>query len=99
MSDFLHGAASLLMVIVATGLFAMWRRRSAADQMMGVQLLGSAGVAILLLLSAAGGETSLLDVALSVALLAAFAAVAFRGVALRGGAGRARKPGTGEEAP
>jgi multicomponent Na+:H+ antiporter subunit F len=45
--------------------------------MMAPQLIGTGGVAILLLLADAAATPSLVDVALILALLAAFAAVAF----------------------
>jgi multicomponent Na+:H+ antiporter subunit F len=45
--------------------------------MMAAQLLGTGGVAILLLAAVATGVQSIVDVALLLALLAAFAAVAF----------------------
>jgi multicomponent Na+:H+ antiporter subunit F len=45
--------------------------------MMAPQLVGTGGVAILLLLADATATPSLVDVALTLALLAAFATVAF----------------------
>jgi len=45
--------------------------------MMAAQLLGTGGIAALLLLSAATEVPALVDVALTLALLAAFASVAF----------------------
>jgi multicomponent Na+:H+ antiporter subunit F len=45
--------------------------------MMAAQLLGTGGVAVLLLLAVAGEAEALLDVALVLALLAAFASIAF----------------------
>jgi multicomponent Na+:H+ antiporter subunit F len=53
------------------------RRRAAADRMMAAQLLGTGGVAALLLLSVATDTPSIVDVALVLALLAAFASIAF----------------------
>jgi multicomponent Na+:H+ antiporter subunit F len=44
---------------------------------MAAQLLGTGGIAAVLLLGAATGEDATLDVALTLALLAAFAAFAF----------------------
>ena len=44
---------------------------------MAAQLLGTGGIAALLLLAAATGMPAAIDVALSLALLAAFASVAF----------------------
>jgi multicomponent Na+:H+ antiporter subunit F len=45
--------------------------------MMAAQLLGSGGIAALLLLGAAAGVDSVIDLSLALALLAAFATVAF----------------------
>jgi len=46
--------------------------------MMAAQLLGTGGIAALLLLGAASGVDAIVDVALTLALLAAFATIAFR---------------------
>jgi multicomponent Na+:H+ antiporter subunit F len=51
--------------------------------MMAAQLLGTGGVAVLLLLAAAGKSPATVDVALMLALLAAFASVAFVGTGSR----------------
>jgi multicomponent Na+:H+ antiporter subunit F len=48
-----------------------------ADRMMSAQLLGTGGVAVLLLVGAAEVVPAAVDVALTLALLAAFASVAF----------------------
>jgi multicomponent Na+:H+ antiporter subunit F len=77
MTSFLFGAAGLVLAMVAFGLFVILRRPAEADQMMAGQLLGTGGVAILLLLAVATETSSIVDVALMLALLAAFAAVAF----------------------
>ena len=45
--------------------------------MMAAQLLGTGGIAALLLLGAASGIGAVVDVALTLALLAAFATIAF----------------------
>lgn len=87
MADFLVAAASLLVLITATGLLGVWRSGD-VGRMMALQLLGTAGIAVLLLLSVAQGDSAVLDVALLLALLAACAVAAFRAVALRG-----RRPG------
>jgi multicomponent Na+:H+ antiporter subunit F len=47
--------------------------------MMAAQLIGSGGVAVLLLLGASAATPAVVDVALMLALLAAFASVAFVG--------------------
>jgi multicomponent Na+:H+ antiporter subunit F len=45
--------------------------------MMSAQLLGTSGIAALLLIATAVGEPAIVDVALALALLAAFASIAF----------------------
>ena len=55
-----------------------------ADRVMAAQLLGTGGVAALLLAGIARGRPATLDVALTLAVLAAFASIAFvKGAAMR----------------
>lgn len=77
MAEILLVVATLLLATVAVGLFAIFRRTTDVDRMMAPQLIGTGGVAILLLLADASATPSLVDVAVMLALLAAFAAVAF----------------------
>ena len=77
MPSFLFGAAGFVLTMVALGLFAILRHPAEVDHMMAAQLLGTGGVAILLLLAAATATPPIADVALLLALFAAFAAVAF----------------------
>lgn len=77
MTSFLYVAASFVLTTIALGLFVILRRQAEVDHMMAAQLLGTGGVAILLLLAAATETPSIVDVALLLALFAAFAAVAF----------------------
>ena len=77
MTSFLFGAAILLVTMVAISLFVILRRPAEIDHMMAAQLLGTGGVAILLLLAVATETPSIVDVALLLSLFAAFAAVAF----------------------
>ena len=77
MTDFYLVVATFILSMVALGLLRVLRGPGAADRMMAAQLLGSAGVAILILSAVATGFHSIVDVALLLALLAAFAAVAF----------------------
>jgi multicomponent Na+:H+ antiporter subunit F len=51
----------------------------AGDRMLAIQLIGTAGVGMLLLLNVLLNQPALLDVALLLALLAAVAAAAFTG--------------------
>ncbi len=83
LGEVLFVAAALLLLITAIGLVAMGLRGGTANQMMGVQLLGSGGIGVLLLLTLASGDVATLDVALLLALLAAVAAMALRALALR----------------
>lgn len=77
MASFLFGAAGFVLTMVALGLLVILRRPAEVDHMMAAQLLGTGGVAVLVLLAAATKTPPIVDVALLLALFAAFAAVAF----------------------
>ena len=77
MAEFLLGAALFVLGTVALGLARILRGPEDADRMMAAQLLGTGGVASLLLLGVANGVNAVGDLALLLALLAAFASVAF----------------------
>jgi multicomponent Na+:H+ antiporter subunit F len=77
MADLLLAAATFVLAMVALGLVRILRGPTAADRIMAAQLLGSGGIAGLLLLAAATGMPAAVDVALLLALLAAFASAAF----------------------
>jgi multicomponent Na+:H+ antiporter subunit F len=77
MADFLLGAAVFVLLMVAIGLVRILRGPGDADRLMATQLLGTGGIAALLLLGAATGTAAVVDVALTLALLAAFASFAF----------------------
>ena len=77
MTDFLLAAAGFVLAMVAVGLVRVLRGPGDADRMMAAQLLGSGGIAALLLGGAATGDGSVVDVSLTLALLAAFASIAF----------------------
>ena len=77
MADFLLGAAGLVLAMVALGLARILHGPSQVDRIMAVQLLGTGGTAGLLLLGQGIGLPSAVDVALILALLAAFVSVAF----------------------
>lgn len=76
MAEFLIAAAGFVLLMVALGLARIMRGPGDAERMMAAQLLGTGGIAVLLLLGAATGIGTV-DVALTLALLAAFASVAF----------------------
>jgi len=77
MADFLLATAVFVLAMVALGLIRILRGPDDADRMMAAQLLGTGGIASLLLLGTATGEAATIDVALTLALLAAFASFAF----------------------
>ena len=88
MTEILLGAALLVLATVAAGLLRVVRGPGVADRVMAAQLLGTGGIAVLLLLAAATGTPGLTDAALTLALLAAFATVAL----LRGAPGDGGDP-------
>ena len=79
MHSFLFGAAVFILGAIAVGLLRVLGSRQAADCMMAAQLIGTGGVAVLLILAVATETPPIVDVALMLALLAAFASVAFVG--------------------
>jgi multicomponent Na+:H+ antiporter subunit F len=82
MADFLIAAAAFILAMVALGLIRVLRGPADADRMMAVQLVGTGGIAALLL-SGVTRVSAVVDVALTLAPLATFASVAFVGGALR----------------
>lgn len=93
MADFLLMAAVFVLAMVALGLVRIWRGPGYADRMMAAQLLGTGAIAVLLLFGTATGEPAVVDVALTLALLAAFASIAF----VRFAADKYRDPAGGDE--
>ena len=77
MVEFLLLAACFILLIVGLGLARVLIGPADADRMMAAQLLGTGGIAVLLLIAVAIEARGAVDVALILALLAAFAAVAF----------------------
>jgi multicomponent Na+:H+ antiporter subunit F len=77
MISFLMFAALFVLAVVALGLIRLLLGPDDADRIMSAQLLGSGGIAVLVLLAVATETPSLFDVAMSFALLAAFISVAF----------------------
>jgi multicomponent Na+:H+ antiporter subunit F len=76
-SDILLAAAGMILLAVAFGLARILRGQDDIDGLMAVQLLGSGGIGALLLIANATGVPGVDDVALGLALLAAFATIAF----------------------
>lgn len=87
MADFLVAAGGFVLAMVAVGLVRILRGPMDADRIMAAQLLGTGGVAALLLLAVATEMPAVVDVALVLALFAAFASVAFVKGASRSDAG------------
>jgi multicomponent Na+:H+ antiporter subunit F len=77
MDEFLLSAAAFVLLMVALGLVRVARGPGYADRMMAAQLLGTGGIGALLLVGAAVREVAVVDVALTLALLAAFTSIAF----------------------
>jgi multicomponent Na+:H+ antiporter subunit F len=77
MPEFLLGSAAFILAMVALGFVRILRGPGDADRIMAAQLLGTGGIAAVLLLGVATGEGATVDVALTLALLAAFATFAF----------------------
>ena len=77
MTEFLLGAAAFVLLTVTVGLLRLLRGPADADRVMAAQLLGTGAVAVLLLVATALRAAAVVDVALVLALLAAFLAAAF----------------------
>lgn len=77
MAEFLLGAAAFVLLTVTVGLLRLLRGPADADRVMAAQLLGTGAVAVLLLVATALRAAAVVDVALVLALLAAFLAAAF----------------------
>ena len=77
MAEFLLGAAGFVLLTVAVGLVRILAGPGNVDRTMAAQLLGTGGIAVLLMVAAATGARGAEDVALGLGLLAAFASVAF----------------------
>jgi multicomponent Na+:H+ antiporter subunit F len=75
--EFLMLCVLFVLADVGVGLLRLLYGPSHADRMMSAQLLGTGGIAVLLLLGAADAAPAAIDVALTLALLAAFASAAF----------------------
>jgi len=76
MTEFLTGALGFILAMLALGLVRVLRGPNDADRIMAAQLIGTGGIAALLLLGAVTGAPAAVDVALTIALLAPFASIA-----------------------
>lgn len=77
MREPLLAAAGLILLSVAAGLARVLRGPNDVERLMAVQLLSTGEVAALLLIAYATNVPGVDDVALGLALLTAFAAIAF----------------------
>ena len=77
MTDIYYFAAIVLAICLGLGLIRVFKGPSIEDRMMSTQLMGTTGVAILLLFGVLLEMPSSIDVALVLALLAAVSVAAF----------------------
>jgi multicomponent Na+:H+ antiporter subunit F len=77
MPEFLLAASIFILATVAVGLVRVLRGPGNAERMMAAQLIGSGGIASLLTAGTATGVSAATDLALTLALLATFASIAF----------------------
>lgn len=76
MAEALIAAAAAVLLTALLGLLRVLRGPGLADRVMAAQLVGTGSIGALLLAGVATGQAALLDMALTLALLAAFAIVA-----------------------
>jgi multicomponent Na+:H+ antiporter subunit F len=77
LTEFLLATAGAILFTVAVGLMRILSGPGDADRVMAAQLIGTGGIGSLLLIAAATGAHGVEDVALGLALLAAFTCAAF----------------------
>ena len=77
MTEFMTAALGFILAMLALGLIRVLRGPDDADRMMAAQLIGTGGIAALLLVGAVTDVPATVDVALTLALLATFASIAF----------------------
>lgn len=77
MTEFLTASLGFILALLALGLVRILRGPGNADRMMAAQLIGTGGIACLLLLGTVAAVPAATDVALTLALLATFASIAF----------------------
>lgn len=68
--------AGILLLTILAGLWRVVRGPSRADRLLAIQLFGTTGTAVLLVLAEAQGQSALRDAALVLALLAAVVSAA-----------------------
>jgi multicomponent Na+:H+ antiporter subunit F len=77
MADFLWAAGCFILLMVAIGLARVLRGPGDADRLMATQLLGTGGITLVLIIAIATDRPAMIDAAMTLALLAAFAGLAF----------------------
>lgn len=77
MSNLVMAIALFLLINLVIALIAAARGPTSADRMLMALLIGTTGTGTLVLLAYGMGDTSLIDVALVLALLAAISGIAF----------------------
>lgn len=77
MTAFYYAAALFILLTLAGGLARVLYGPGVTDRLMAAQLAGSSGVAVLLLLAAAMGQSAIIDVALMLGILAVFVSIGF----------------------
>jgi multicomponent Na+:H+ antiporter subunit F len=75
--EFLAAVAGFVMITVVVGLARILWGPGDADRVMAAQLLGTGGIATMLLVGVARELPAAVDLALTLAMLAAFASIAF----------------------
>ncbi|KAA6186692.1 multiple resistance and pH regulation protein F [Thiohalocapsa marina] len=88
LSQFLSGAALFVLATLVVALARLLSSRRAVDWVLAEQLLGTAGIAALLLLGVGTDSPGVIDLALLIALLASIATIAFARPLRRRGSGR-----------
>lgn len=87
MNDVALLAALAILLSLCLGLVRVWLGPDTADRLLAAQLIGTSGVAVLLLLATVSAAPALADVALVLALLAAVAVAALTAREAAGEAG------------
>jgi len=77
MSEFLLMAACIILALVALSLLLILRGPANVDRMMAAQIMSTGGIAIVLLIGIASAQSMMINVALTLAILSAFAGLAF----------------------
>ncbi|HDQ41163.1 MAG TPA: pH regulation protein F [Desulfonatronum sp.] len=77
MQTFYLGVAAFLLLTMVVGLIRIFRGPRQEDRLMAMQLFGTTGVAVLLLLAAAFDASSMRNAALIFAVLAVLAVAAY----------------------